>query len=65
MVLPLYEVNKIERKASKPGNLIDKYVRTQDINNAVNECLGEIKHDFNNELVFSVIAKKVEKWLRC
>ena len=63
MALPLDEVHKIEKMASKPGYLVDKYVKVQNINNAVNACKDEIKIDFPNKKVQEVIFKNIDKWL--
>ena len=61
MAIPLNEVQKIEQKASKPGNIINKYVKVQDINNSVNECKTEIFNEYKNGL--EAVNKVIDKWL--
>ena len=64
MAIPLNEVQKIEQKASKPGHIINKYVKVQDINNALNECKKEIREEFKNDMIRKVIFDKLNWWLR-
>ena len=65
MTLPLSEVQKIKRKASKPGNIYDEYIRVQDINNAVNKMKDEFFKLFPNIYMQKSIIKIIDKWLRC
>lgn len=62
-MLPLNEVNKITKSASKPGNLVDRYIKVQDINNAVHNCKEELKKDFGNEHIQKIIFDIINKWL--
>lgn len=64
MPLPLKEVQKLKQKVSKPGNLIDYYVRTQDINNAIDMLKKELCFDFGNKEIQKIIFDKIEKWMR-
>ncbi len=63
MTIPLNDVQKIERKASKPGNIVNKYVKIQDINNALNECKKEIGEEFKNDIIRKVIFDKLNWWM--
>ena len=65
MVLPLNEVNKIEQYASKPGNLIDKYIKVQDINNAVSELKRELIGVMGTNELQKMIFDKINFWLGC
>ena len=62
MAIPLNDVQKIEQKASKPGNIVNKYVKVQDINNALNECKMEIASEFRNGL--KAVNKVINKWMQ-
>ncbi len=63
MTIPLNQVQKIKKKASKPGELWDEYVKVQDINNAVRLCKKDIARDFTNVHVQEIIFDKIDKWI--
>lgn len=65
MVLPLKETNKIEQKASKPGNLIDYYVKVQDINNSISELKRELIGLMGTNELQRMVFDKIDKWIRC
>jgi len=65
MVLPLQEVNVIEKRPNKPGNLWDEYIRVQDINNAVQQGLkkdiDEIRYD--GSVNYLKLIALIDKWI--
>ena len=46
--MKLQDVQKITKKASKPGNLMDYYIKIQDINTALDDAEKEL----DSELIF-------------
>jgi len=69
MTLTLSEVpNRKEHLASKPGYLIDRYIRVQEINNAVDECMMDIEIGVSGVLsenfLTEKILNKIDKWLK-
>lgn len=65
MTLPLKDVQKLKIEASKPGGMIDEYIKIQDINSALNEADKEFCNEVGNGYIQSIVKKIMEKWLRC
>ena len=68
MTIPLSEVpNRKEQLASKPGYIVDEYIRIQEINNAVDECKEDIRRELvgvlNDDFLKTTILNKIDKWL--
>jgi len=68
MTLPLNEVPCKEVLASKPGHIKDKYFRSQDINNAIEQCKQDISKATQDTISEKFLERNVfpfmEKWLR-
>lgn len=64
MALPLQEVQTKKHMAPKPGNIVDEYIRVQEINSAIDECEKQIASDFTNPYTKRRICDIIDKWLR-
>jgi len=67
MTYPLRETQYKEIMASKPGNLKDKYIKVQNINNAINRCKEDIKKATGEILSIKFLERNIfpfiDKWL--
>ncbi len=67
MTIPLREIYGRQIKVSKPGHFKDNYLRTQDINMAIDECqkdiINETQEIISKKFLERYIFPVIDKWL--